>query len=140
MDDFLTLIFIIRQRSARVSGCRSRSRSRCYHPPVPRRPTLAAIACAASLAIAAPAIAQDDFAPSGGSWNSVSELIQFARDRGVPVEIPDRLDVGTLRPTDSLLILHPNEPIPSREITAFLRAGGRVLLADDFGAGDSLLD
>lgn len=88
----------------------------------------------------ATARAQDDFATRGGGWNSVSQLILIARERGITVEIPQRLDAGTLRPSDSLLILGPNEAPPSREITGFLRAGGRVLLADDFGAGRSLLD
>src|SRR5687768_11025629 len=81
----------------------------------------------------------EDFATEGGAWNSVSELMQLARDRGITIEVPARLDAGTLSPADALLILSPDEPLPSREITAFLRAGGRVLLADDFGAGDSLL-
>lgn len=106
--------------------------------PVPLRLlgcVLIALAYAAS-----PAAAQDrDFATAGGGWNSVSELMQIARSHAADVEVVDRLDMGALQPTDSLLILDPREPLPAREITAFLRSGGRVLLADDFGAGDSLL-
>ncbi|MCZ7678948.1 MAG: DUF4350 domain-containing protein [Sandaracinaceae bacterium] len=103
------------------------------------------VCCSIALALlagpsAAGAQPPDDFATSGGAWNSVSELMQIARQRGVEPRIAERLDVGTLGPTDSLLILHPRAALPARELTAFLRSGGRVLLADDFGAGDSLLE
>jgi hypothetical protein len=99
-----------------------------------------AIALAVLLVGIAGARAQDDFATRGTAWNSVSQLILMARERGMTVETPARLDAGTLRPSDSLLILAPEGAPPSREITAFLRAGGRVLLADDFGAGAHLLE
>lgn len=94
-----------------------------------------------ALAIAAPlrARAQADFATSGDAWNSVSELMRIADERGVRVEIPSRLDVGTLQPSDALLILHPTDPMPGAALTAFLRDGGRACLADDFGQGDAFL-
>jgi len=80
-----------------------------------------------------------DYATSGDGWNSVSQLIRIAREHRVPVEIPDRLDVGTLDPSDSILILAPSEELPGSALTEFLQAGGRACLADDFGAGESLL-
>ncbi len=86
-----------------------------------------------------PVVAQADFATSGDAWNSVSELIQLAEERQLTVEIPDRLDVGTLQGSDALLILNPRSDLPGSAITAFLRDGGRVCLADDFGRGDQLL-
>lgn len=109
---------------------------------VPAR-RIALLAIAASLPVAAsPALAQpdEDFAPEGGAWNSVSRLMQIARDRGVEPQPVERLDLGALQPNDSLLILYPTQPLPARELTSFLRSGGRILLADDFGAGGSLLD
>ncbi|MCA9609802.1 MAG: hypothetical protein KC619_29590 [Myxococcales bacterium] len=102
-----------------------------------------AIALWALLGIAAAtpleAGAQEDFATSGGGWNTVSELMRIAGERGARVEIPDRLDVGTLQPNDSLLILHPTDALPGAALTAFLRDGGRACLADDFGSGDTFL-
>ncbi len=82
-----------------------------------------------------------DFALSGGDWNSVSQLMQIARSSGREVTVveEERLDVGTLQPSDSLLILHPRGALPARELTAFLRAGGRVALADDYGEAATLL-
>ncbi|MCB9591794.1 MAG: hypothetical protein H6719_03585 [Sandaracinaceae bacterium] len=85
------------------------------------------------------ASAQGDYATSGDAWNSVSELMRLAGERGSTPEIPDRLDVGTLQPSDSLLILNPQDELPSAALTAFLRDGGRACLADDFGAGESFL-
>ncbi len=100
------------------------------------------LGCVLTIALASaasPALAQGhDFSTTGG-WNSVSELMRIARDHGANVHVVDRLDVGTLQPTDSVLILDPDAPLPSRELTAFLRSGGRVVLADDYGSGDSLL-
>lgn len=98
---------------------------------------MSTIACAVSLAPRA--VAQDDFATDGQAWNSVSELIRIAQAREIAVAIPSRLDVGELQPSDALLILSPRDELPAAELTAFLHAGGRACLADDFGEGDSLL-
>ena len=100
---------------------------------------LVAVTLAGAGRARAQASSDDDFAFEGGGWSSVSALMQIARDRSREVVAPERLDIGTLSPDDAIVILHPREPLPSRELTEFLRAGGRVLLADDFGAGESLL-
>lgn len=128
-------------RFVQTSPARGRRRGpRCY-----ARAVRAALPTALLLAALAPAPAGrahaqgGDFAPAGGAWNSVSELVQIARAREIEIVTPDRMDVGTLRPNDSLLILHPRAELPANALTRFLRAGGRVALADDFGAGDSLL-
>lgn len=104
-------------------------------------PIASSIAALAAVVVAWPvsAGAQDDFATEGGAWNSVTALMAIAEDRAAPVTAPDRLDMGTLEASDSLLILSPRTAPPTHEITSFLRAGGRVALADDFGAGDELL-
>ena len=90
------------------------------------------------LASPAELCAQEDFATDGQAWNSVSELIRIAQTREIPLAIPEHLDIGTLEPGDSLLILSPRDELPAAEITAFLHAGGRACLADDFGSGDAL--
>ena len=112
----------------------------CYPPPVRAAPIAFATLLTVALLRPAPAGAQADFATEGDAWNSISSLIQIARERQIPVVIPDRLDIGTLQPSDALLILNPRQELPGAAITAFLRDGGRACLADDFGAGSSLLD
>lgn len=113
---------------------------------VPLRRTVATALLATSLVVAGlvvpgSALAQssEDFATEGEGWNSVSALMRIARERSSRVEVVDRLDIGTLAPNDALLILAPRQPLPSDAVTAFLRAGGRAVLADDVGADASLL-
>jgi len=86
-----------------------------------------------------PARADTDYDPASESWNGLSQLVQAARDTGVRVDTPQRLDVGTLTPRDALLLVYPTGPLPVEGISGFLKAGGRVALADDYGTGATLL-
>ena len=83
--------------------------------------------------------ADTDYDPASESWNGLSQLVQAARDTGVRVDTPRRLDVGTLTPRDGLLLVYPTGPLPVEGISGFLKAGGRVALADDYGSGATLL-
>lgn len=83
--------------------------------------------------------ADTDYDPASDAWNGLSQLVQAARDTGVRVDTPARLDVGTLAASDALLIVYPTSPLPVEGLSGFLKAGGRVALADDFGTGSSLL-
>lgn len=80
-----------------------------------------------------------DFATTNDQWNGTSGLLEVGREQDAEVEVVTRLDLGTLTPADGLLVLYPTEEMPAGELSAFMRAGGRVALADDYGAGDSLL-
>ncbi|UJR79036.1 DUF4350 domain-containing protein [Sandaracinus amylolyticus] len=104
------------------------------------RSSLVALLALALVAIAARAGAQDaDFAPESDAWNGLGRFVAIARERGVTLEIPARLDVGTLQPADALVIVSPNDELPAASLTDFMRAGGRIALGDDFGRGDTLL-
>lgn len=85
--------------------------------------------------------AAQDFATRAAGWSSISELVRLAEERAnaAVVDEAERLDLGTLRAVDSLLLVHPRQDLPARELTLFLRGGGRVALADDYGQGGSLL-
>ncbi|MCS6798645.1 MAG: DUF4350 domain-containing protein [Myxococcota bacterium] len=84
--------------------------------------------------------ANDDFDPRGRGWNGLSELVSLAADAGVRLRIAERrLDVGTLEADDGLFVVHPRRRLPVGALDAMLRAGGRIVLADDFGRGDALL-
>jgi len=80
-----------------------------------------------------------DFAPDNEQWNGLSELLEVAAEEDAALEVVSRLDLGTLTPADGLLVVHPTEELPSEALSAYMRAGGRVALADDYGAGDALL-
>ena len=91
----------------------------------------------------AAACAQErDFDPDNGAWNSVSILLQIAEERtgGSVIVVDGRLDIGTLEATDAILLLRPDNAPSTGAIAGFLRSGGRVALADDFGAGGALLE
>lgn len=75
------------------------------------------------------------------TWEGTSELLALARTRlgSSRVEIVAVLDWERLRPADGVLILHPTSEVDYDEASAFLRAGGRIAVFDDYGKGDALL-
>lgn len=98
-----------------------------------------------------------DFSIFNSGWNGTSQLavLTYRLGKFVPtfefestgtdisVEQLDLTDV-TLDPhTNSLLIIGPTKPFTDSEgkyVGDFVRAGGVLLLADDFGTGNSLLE
>ncbi|MDF3068066.1 MAG: uncharacterized protein K0R38_3667, partial [Polyangiaceae bacterium] len=55
------------------------------------------------------------------------------------LEVTASLDYGKLTPKDGVVILHPESALDYAELSAFLRAGGRVAVLDDHGTGDKFL-
>jgi hypothetical protein len=75
------------------------------------------------------------------TWEGGSELFELAKKRfgRERLEIAASLDYSKLTPKDGLVILHPDVPLDYDELSAFMRAGGRVALIDDYGSGDRFL-
>lgn len=82
------------------------------------------------------------FEVSDTDWEGTSELLSLARTRlgNARVEIVAALDWEKMRPGDGLLILHPTVDLEYDEASAFLRAGGRIALLDDYGKGATFLE
>jgi hypothetical protein len=94
-----------------------------------------------ALAIASrSAHADDDYDPASREWNGLASLVEIADRAGVPLEVVDELDIGTLGPNDALLIVYPTRDLPVAGLSELMRAGGRVAIADDFGEGGPLLE
>lgn len=94
-----------------------------------------------ALAYSAPSAASAfDF--NDPSWEGTSELLALARDRlgSGHVKLVATIDWSTLTPADALLVVHPTRVIEYAEASAFLRAGGRIAVLDDFGSGTTLLE
>jgi len=74
-------------------------------------------------------------------WEGASELLALAREKLGPgrVEPVARLDYSALTPKDGVLLLHPEAELDADQLSAFLAAGGRVAVLDDFGAGAAVL-
>ena len=75
-------------------------------------------------------------------WEGCAGLFDLARaelgqDHVVAVA---RLDWSELEPHDGLLLIHPERPVHTDQLAAFLRVGGRVAVVDDFGAGNRILE
>lgn len=105
------------------------------------RTRVAAVAGAVlALIPVASARADPDYDPSSSAWNGLSTLVELAEDEGVPLRVPSALDLGGLTPRDAVLVIYPNEELPVGSLAEFMRDGGRVGLADDYGRGDELLE
>ena len=95
-----------------------------------------------ALMICHPGVAAAAFDFNDTSWEGTSELLAIARDKlgKDRVEIVGTLDWGALTPKDALLVLHPESELDYDEASAFMRAGGRLALLDDYGKGAALLE
>lgn len=71
-------------------------------------------------------------------WNGLSELLEIAAQDGDTTRL-SKVDVSHLSASDGLLIVHPVQPLPTAELAKFMRNGGRVAVADDYGAGGRFL-
>jgi hypothetical protein len=95
----------------------------------------------ALMATTAPREARAAFDVNDTTWEGGSELFELAKKRlgRERLEIAATLDYSKLSPKDGIVILHPDVPLDYAELSAFLRAGGRIALLDDHGTGDKFL-
>jgi hypothetical protein len=106
------------------------------------RPGIAAT-LAAVLVLLAPAAAQAEaFEIGDSSWEGCSEFLAVARAelgtaRVLPVAV---LDWASLRAEDGVLVLHPLHALSTDDTSAFMTAGGRLAILDDFGRGAETLE
>ena len=84
--------------------------------------------------------ADDDYDPRSRAWNGLSRLMELAEDEGIAIEAPSELDLGAVSSADGVLLVYPAQDLPVASLAAFMRDGGRLGIADDFGTGDELLD
>jgi hypothetical protein len=104
-------------------------------------------------ALAAPAMAQ--IPPSGKpplsdadplhydtvheGWNGLSSLASLARGFGLKVRAVEQIDWDEIGGEHILVILYPENRLDPGHLSGFIRAGGHVLLADDFGQGSEAM-
>jgi hypothetical protein len=81
------------------------------------------------------------FELGGTDWEGVTELVRLARAElgAARVVATTQIDFSDVKPEDGLLLLYPERSLDVDELSKFMRAGGRVILLDDFGRGESLL-
>lgn len=103
------------------------------------RVVLASLLMVTSLALPSRA---ESFAFEDTSWEGTSELVRLARQRLGPdrVVVVGALDWERLSADDGVLVLHPARDVDYVEASAFLRAGGRLAILDDFGHAGPLFE
>lgn len=110
---------------------------------MPARRALGTLALAVAAALTtAPAEAQDgDFDPDSREWNGLSELLALAEANlsAHPV-VARELDASSLGPHDAVILLAPLERPLAEPLVALMREGGRVVVADDYGASGAILE
>jgi hypothetical protein len=82
------------------------------------------------------------FSVNDTGWEGASELLDVAREKlgRSRVHVVATLDFSELTPADGVLILAPSVDLDYSELSAFLRAGGRLAVLDDYGTGAKLLE
>jgi len=140
-----TLHHFIKQKLAtRMPGSRFLARGRGALAPVATALLLAG-ACFAALLLVVALLEREalaaPLAPAGEDWEGLSQLIRTAQGElgQARVVVTRTLDLGDLRRADALLIIHPEHALDAEELTLFMRSGGRIVLLDDYGAGDGVL-
>jgi hypothetical protein len=80
-----------------------------------------------------------DYRVDSHEWNGLGRLADEARDAGCALAASDTLDWSTLGPRDALWLIYPRTAVDAGRLRRWLEAGGRALVADDFGAADAVL-
>jgi hypothetical protein len=83
--------------------------------------------------------ARADYAAEDRAWNGLYGLTELARELAIDLRDPGRIDLAEVRPGDGILVVYPRQPPPVSQLTAFMSEGGRLAIADDFGASEGLL-
>lgn len=76
------------------------------------------------------------------SWEGYSQVLDLARQElgSDRVRILSSLDYSVLSPGDALVFVHPEVEIRFHPLAAFLAAGGRAAVIDDYGEAAALLE
>lgn len=100
----------------------------------------AAVAVAVALVgAAATARAAADYAADSREWNGLARLGDEAAAAGCTLAPTPVLDWSALEARDALWIVYPRTLVDGGKLRRFLEAGGRAVVADDFGASDAAL-
>jgi hypothetical protein len=76
------------------------------------------------------------------SWQGFSGLYAIARSVAGAnrTHLVASIDYGKLKPSDALLVIHPQILLDDSSLSGFIQAGGRVAIIDDFGTSDTFLE
>ncbi len=110
--------------------------------PPPRFAARAASLAAFAIALGGAGDARAEaFDVADGGWEGCSELYEIARAELGPARVSavGVLNWAEVGPEDGVLALHPEQPMDADETAAFMKAGGRLAILDDYGRGEETL-
>lgn len=104
--------------------------------------TVVAATLATLIALAPSTALAGAFDVNDTTWEGCSELLEVARTELGPARVHTVavLDWSEVAPEDGVIALHPLQPMDAEETTAFMKAGGRLAIIDDYGRGEETLD
>jgi hypothetical protein len=86
-------------------------------------------------------VARAAFDVKDAGWEGCSELLEIARAElgAARVQAVGVLDWDNIRSDDGVLAIHPEQAMDPDETAAFMKAGGRLAIVDDYGRGEETL-
>ncbi|HWN69881.1 MAG TPA: DUF4350 domain-containing protein [Haliangium sp.] len=83
--------------------------------------------------------APEDYDTESREWNGLHTLTAVARGLGLRVQATNEVDWADLGADDILFVIYPETRVDAGHMASFIRNGGHVLIADDFGDSVDLL-
>ena len=83
--------------------------------------------------------APSDYDAFATEWNGLSDFAALARAAGWTVVAAPEVQWDDVGPTDAVALLYPTALLEATHVAAYVRGGGRLLIADDFGRGSPTL-
>jgi hypothetical protein len=80
-----------------------------------------------------------DYDPHSNAWNGMSTFVGLAEGDGFTVDAVASLEWDTLSADDILFLVYPLQRVDPARLSAFVQAGGEVVIADDFGESKDAL-
>jgi hypothetical protein len=91
------------------------------------------------LAAGTAAAAAGDYRLDSREWNGLGRLADEATAAGCSITATEALDWSALQGRDVVWFIYPKSAVDGARLRRYLEAGGRAVLADDFGASDAAL-
>jgi len=90
--------------------------------------------------LVSPRARAEAFDPYSEDWEGYADFVSLAHLKmGDAFIVESSLNFNEIRADDALIIVYPTVRLDDDNIGMFMSAGGRVVLLDDFGTGESLL-
>lgn len=81
-----------------------------------------------------------DYDPGNEEWNGLSDFVALADALGAPMKVEEVLDWDAVETSEPLIFVYPSQQIDVESFARFVIEGGRVIIADDFGKSERLLE